>query len=127
MLGDLQMGLGLSVDSISSLGSDLSVYGTTSLGATLSVTSDASLGSNLSVHKFILEEGCSEYVKFAREYKDKSIVESKGTQNKWHCALLAAMAESISWLEKEIFNLFASKKVVHLFDIPSLGFYEITM
>ena len=54
-------------------------------------------------------------------------MESKCTQHKWHCALLAAMAESISWLEKEIFNLFASKKVVYLSDIPSLGFYEIKM
>jgi hypothetical protein len=51
------------------------------------------------------------------------------TMRSFICDLLAAMAESISWLEKEILklNLFASKKVVHLSDIPSLGFYEITM
>jgi hypothetical protein len=49
------------------------------------------------------------------------------TMRSFICDLLAAMAESISWLEKEILNLFASKKVVHLSDIPSLGFYETTM
>ncbi len=47
-----------------------------------------------------------DYVKLAREYKDKSVMESKCTLNKWHCALLAAMAESISWLGKVFLSSF---------------------